>query len=234
MEMKPQETALQLPSPGLLSRKIFRQAFRAPAPPSPGKYKYINIGSRQDKLNPTVLEKLPPSAANAAASIHKYWTSAFGEVAENAELTELLKLAEMYTSRSHVLKCELYTVLEMKVDELRSVIGGMRMSKRCAPKTKIFRKVPKAKSPTRVIDPLIRQVVNRGMCTSGRDLKKRANRPTPKTDPHNISVKICPHTEIEPALSEDFSPHHLRLYQLVYDPGGTLLSFLENINVVDF
>ncbi|KAL2494461.1 hypothetical protein Fot_38218 [Forsythia ovata] len=36
---------------------------------------------------------------------------------------ELLKLAEMYTSRSHVLNCELYKVLEMKVDELRSVIG---------------------------------------------------------------------------------------------------------------
>ncbi|KAL2557071.1 membrane protein of ER body-like protein [Forsythia ovata] len=29
------------------------------------------------------------------------------------------------------------------------------------------------------------------MCTSCRDLRERANRPTPKTDPHNISVKIC-------------------------------------------
>ncbi|KAL2544241.1 hypothetical protein Fot_13474 [Forsythia ovata] len=138
--------ARPVPSPGSAKQsekrkagaKIGEEAFRAPAPPSPGKYKYINIGSRQDKLNPTVLEKLPPSAANAAASVHKYWTSAFGDAAENAELTELLKLAEMYTSRSHVLKRELYTVLEMKVDELRSVIGGMRMSKRCAPKTKIF------------------------------------------------------------------------------------------------
>ncbi|KAL2493621.1 hypothetical protein Fot_37378 [Forsythia ovata] len=108
------------------------EAFWAPASPPPGKYEYINIGSRQDKLNPTVLGKLPSPAANAAASVHKYWTSAFGE------LTELLKLAEMYTSRSHVLNCELYKVLEMKVDKLHSIIGEMRMSKRCASKIKIF------------------------------------------------------------------------------------------------
>ncbi|KAL2489759.1 Uncharacterized protein Fot_43051 [Forsythia ovata] len=37
---------------------------------------------------------------------------------------ELLKLAEMHTSRSHVLNCELYKVLAMKVDELRSMVGG--------------------------------------------------------------------------------------------------------------
>ncbi|KAL2529564.1 hypothetical protein Fot_22165 [Forsythia ovata] len=45
-------------------------------------------------------------------------------MADNAELTELLKLAEMYTSRSHVLNCELYKLLEMKIDELRSTTGG--------------------------------------------------------------------------------------------------------------
>ncbi|KAL2549849.1 hypothetical protein Fot_11379 [Forsythia ovata] len=37
---------------------------------------------------------------------------------------ELLKLAEMYTFRSHVLNCELYKVLVMKFDELRSTVGG--------------------------------------------------------------------------------------------------------------
>ncbi|KAL2529090.1 hypothetical protein Fot_21691 [Forsythia ovata] len=57
-----------------------------------------------------------------AASVHKYWTSAFGKAAETVELTELLKLAKMCTSCSHVLNCELYKVLEMKVDELRSII----------------------------------------------------------------------------------------------------------------
>ncbi|KAL2513724.1 hypothetical protein Fot_27695 [Forsythia ovata] len=74
--------------------------------------------------NPTVLEKLPAPAAIAAASVHKYWTSAFGKAADNVELMELLKLAEMYTSRSHVLNCELYKVLVMKIDELRSTVGG--------------------------------------------------------------------------------------------------------------
>ncbi|KAL2529517.1 hypothetical protein Fot_22118 [Forsythia ovata] len=106
------------------SAKSGEEAFRAPMSPTPGKYEYINIGSRQDELDPTVLGKLPPPAAIAAASVHKYWTSAFGKAADDTELTELLKLAEMYTSRSHVLNCELYKVLEMKVDELRSVTGG--------------------------------------------------------------------------------------------------------------
>ncbi|KAL2488102.1 hypothetical protein Fot_41394 [Forsythia ovata] len=83
----------------------------------------INIGARQDKLDPSVLGKLPPAVALAATSVHKYWTSAFGKAADTAEVTELMKLAEMYTSRSHVLNCELYKMLEMKVDEIHSVIG---------------------------------------------------------------------------------------------------------------
>ncbi|KAL2545295.1 hypothetical protein Fot_14528 [Forsythia ovata] len=57
--------------------KSGEEAFRAPTSPPPGKYEYINIGSCQDELDPTVLGKLPPSAANAVASVHKYWTSAF-------------------------------------------------------------------------------------------------------------------------------------------------------------
>ncbi|KAL2538247.1 hypothetical protein Fot_19638 [Forsythia ovata] len=103
--------------------KSGEEATHVSASPPLGKYEYINIGSRQDKLDPTVLGKLPPPVANAAASVHKYWTSAFRKVTETAEVTELLKLAEMYTSRSHILNCELYKILEMKVDELRSVIG---------------------------------------------------------------------------------------------------------------
>ncbi|KAL2520158.1 hypothetical protein Fot_24081 [Forsythia ovata] len=113
--------------------KSGKEAFRAPTSPPLGKYEYINIRSRRDELDPTVLGKLPPPAAiAAAASVHKYWTSAFGKAADDAELTELLKLAEMYTFRSYVLKCKLYKVLEMKVDELRSVTGGMEMLKHCA------------------------------------------------------------------------------------------------------
>ncbi|KAL2514062.1 hypothetical protein Fot_28033 [Forsythia ovata] len=37
----------------------------------------------------------------------------------------MLKLVKMYTSRSHVLNYELYKVLEMKIDELRSTVGGV-------------------------------------------------------------------------------------------------------------
>ncbi|KAL2514728.1 hypothetical protein Fot_28699 [Forsythia ovata] len=90
--------------------------------PPLGKCEYINVGSRQDKLDPTVLEKLPPAVTIAATSVHKYWTSAFGKAADTAEVTELVKLAEMYTFCSHVLNCELYKMLEMKVDELHSAI----------------------------------------------------------------------------------------------------------------
>ncbi|KAL2520058.1 hypothetical protein Fot_23981 [Forsythia ovata] len=77
----------------------------------------------RDKLDPTVLGKLSPTVAIAATSVHKYWTSAFEKTADTAEVTELVKLTEMYTSCSHVLNCELYKMLEMKVDELHSAIG---------------------------------------------------------------------------------------------------------------
>ncbi|KAL2500569.1 hypothetical protein Fot_34417 [Forsythia ovata] len=42
-----------------------------------------------------VLGKPPAPAAIAAASVHKYWTFAFRKAADNVELTELLKLAEI-------------------------------------------------------------------------------------------------------------------------------------------
>ncbi|KAL2558724.1 hypothetical protein Fot_03463 [Forsythia ovata] len=91
--------------------------------PPPGRYEYINIEVRQDKLDPSVVEKLPPAVALATISVYKYWTTHFGKAADAAEVTELMRLAEMYTSSSHVLNCELYKLLEMKVDEIRSVLG---------------------------------------------------------------------------------------------------------------
>ncbi|KAL2550515.1 hypothetical protein Fot_12045 [Forsythia ovata] len=69
------------------------------------------------------VEKLPSAVALAATSVHKYWTSSFGKAVDTVEVTELKKLAEMYTSRSHVLNCELYKILEMKVDEIQSALG---------------------------------------------------------------------------------------------------------------
>ncbi|KAL2501315.1 hypothetical protein Fot_35163 [Forsythia ovata] len=96
------------------------KAFRTPVPPST---KHINTEFCRDELDPTALEKLPAPTAIATASVHKYWTYAFGKAVDNPKLTELLKLAEMYISQSHMLNCELYKILAMKVDELRSVVG---------------------------------------------------------------------------------------------------------------
>ncbi|KAL2559163.1 hypothetical protein Fot_03902 [Forsythia ovata] len=89
----------------------------------PGRCKYINIGARQDKLDLSAVEKLPSAVALAATSVHKYWTSSFGKAVDTAEVMELMKLAEMYTFRSYVLNCELYKILEMKVDEIHSALG---------------------------------------------------------------------------------------------------------------
>ncbi|KAL2509192.1 hypothetical protein Fot_32839 [Forsythia ovata] len=99
------------------------QAHRTSMSPPLGRCEYINIGTRQDKLDPLVVEKLPLAVALAATSVYKYWTSSFGKAVDAAEVTELMKLAEMFTSRSHVLNCELYKMLEMKVDEIHSVLG---------------------------------------------------------------------------------------------------------------
>ncbi|KAL2545844.1 hypothetical protein Fot_15077 [Forsythia ovata] len=115
----PSNPARPMPPPGNVRQSTKRkpgtesgkQASRTSMSPPPGRCEYINIGARQDKMDPSVLEKLPPA------------TSAFGKAADTAEVTELMKLAEMYTSRSHVLNCELYKMLKMKVDEIHSVIG---------------------------------------------------------------------------------------------------------------
>ncbi|KAL2521141.1 hypothetical protein Fot_25064 [Forsythia ovata] len=72
--------------------KSEEEAFRASASSPPGKYEYINIGSRQDKLDPTVLGKLPPPAANAAALVHKYWTSAFGEAGRERRIDGVVEV----------------------------------------------------------------------------------------------------------------------------------------------
>ncbi|KAL2501747.1 hypothetical protein Fot_35595 [Forsythia ovata] len=99
------------------------RASRTSISPPLGRCEYINIRAHQDKLDPSVVERLPSAVALAATSVHKYWTSSFGKAIDTVEVTELIKLAEMYTSRSHVLNCELYKMLEMKVDEIHSVLG---------------------------------------------------------------------------------------------------------------
>ncbi|KAL2529202.1 hypothetical protein Fot_21803 [Forsythia ovata] len=135
------EARADIPSPSNPARPVFplgnvkpsakrkpkvesgEQASRTSMSLPPGRCEYINIGARHDKLDPSVVEMLPPAVALAATSVHKYWTSSFGKAADTAEVTELMKLTEMYTTRSHVLNCELYKILEMKVDEIHSILG---------------------------------------------------------------------------------------------------------------
>ncbi|KAL2488580.1 hypothetical protein Fot_41872 [Forsythia ovata] len=94
--------------------------------PPHGWAKRINIGSCHDELDTSILEKLPVLSTVAAASVYKYWTSAFVKAADIVELIKLVKLVEMYTFRSHVLNYELYKVLAIKVDELHSTIEGAK------------------------------------------------------------------------------------------------------------
>ncbi|KAL2520486.1 replication protein A 70 kDa DNA-binding subunit B-like [Forsythia ovata] len=48
----------------------------------------------------------------------------------------------------------------------------------------------------------------------------------PQDRPPQYFSENLPHTGIEPTLSEDFLPHHLRPYQFVYAPGGLELHCL--------
>ncbi|KAL2550310.1 TCP domain-containing protein [Forsythia ovata] len=130
----PSNLAGPVPSPGNVRQSTKRKpkvesgeqasrTSRTSMSPPHGRCEYINIGARQDMLDPSVVENLPPAVAFVATSVHKYWTSSFGKAADTAEVAELMKLAEMYTFRSHVLNCELYKMIEMKVDEIHFVLG---------------------------------------------------------------------------------------------------------------
>ncbi|KAL2529367.1 hypothetical protein Fot_21968 [Forsythia ovata] len=63
----------------------------------------INIGSHQDELDPTILEKLPAPFSMATTSVHKYWTSSWVKMADNEDLSEMIRIAEMTTALSHEL-----------------------------------------------------------------------------------------------------------------------------------
>ncbi|KAL2508696.1 hypothetical protein Fot_32343 [Forsythia ovata] len=66
--------------------------------PPPVWSEYINIGSRQDKLDFAILEKFPPSSATTVTSVHKYWTSVWARGSEGADLSKLIKMVEMNTA----------------------------------------------------------------------------------------------------------------------------------------
>ncbi|KAL2552623.1 hypothetical protein Fot_06242 [Forsythia ovata] len=99
----------------------------------------MNIGSRKDELDLAFLEKLPIPSAIAVVSVHKYWTFTWVKATENANILELLKLAEISTSRSHVLNCKLYKVLAMKIDKQRSTVAGEEDIDELRSENKVFR-----------------------------------------------------------------------------------------------
>ncbi|KAL2545654.1 hypothetical protein Fot_14887 [Forsythia ovata] len=80
-----------------------------------------------------ILEKLPFPSITAAGSIHNI------RAREGADLLELIKMAEMNTYRSHVLNCEVYKVLAMKVDELRSMVTSAKDIDALRSKNKVIR-----------------------------------------------------------------------------------------------
>ncbi|KAL2545669.1 hypothetical protein Fot_14902 [Forsythia ovata] len=112
---------------------ISLSATHDPFPDSSDWIERINVGSRQDELDMAILEKLPFPSITAAGSIHNI------RAREGADLLELIKMAEMNTYRSHVLNCEVYKVLAMKVDELCSMVTGAEDIDALRSKNKVIR-----------------------------------------------------------------------------------------------
>ncbi|KAL2479154.1 hypothetical protein Fot_48168 [Forsythia ovata] len=117
---------MTLPQETRESTSPLQGATRASIPAPYGWAEHINIGSHKDELDPAILEKLPALSAMAVAFVHKYWTSTWAKATDNADLSEMIKMAESNTAWSHVLNCELYKVLAMKIDELRSTAMGAK------------------------------------------------------------------------------------------------------------
>ncbi|KAL2470717.1 hypothetical protein Adt_38853 [Abeliophyllum distichum] len=94
---------------------------RASHSPSVGKTENINIGLVHGRLDPDVLDELPPTARQAAVSVYRYWPPSFAKDVAGADLKQLVRLAEMHTARSHVLNCEVYKMLAVKTEESHSM-----------------------------------------------------------------------------------------------------------------
>ncbi|KAL2529734.1 hypothetical protein Fot_22335 [Forsythia ovata] len=75
----------------------------------------------------------------AAVSVDKYWTSVWARTTESVDPLGLIKMAEMNTTRSHVLNCEVYKMLAMKLDELRSTVVGIEDIDALCSKNKVIR-----------------------------------------------------------------------------------------------
>ncbi|KAL2461761.1 Plus3 domain-containing protein [Abeliophyllum distichum] len=79
--------------------------------PSAGQNYRIRISERREELPASVMEMLPTHPSIVAASVHRYWTSSWKKVAEEATIPERLQLAEVNLVRGLVLAKEIFSAL---------------------------------------------------------------------------------------------------------------------------
>ncbi|KAL2518045.1 Uncharacterized protein Adt_14292 [Abeliophyllum distichum] len=76
---------------------------------SAGQNHRIRISKRRKELPASVMEMLPTHPSIVAASVHRYWTSSWEKVAEEATIFEQLKLAEVNLVRGLVLAKDIFS-----------------------------------------------------------------------------------------------------------------------------
>ncbi|KAL2470714.1 hypothetical protein Adt_38850 [Abeliophyllum distichum] len=69
----------------------------------------IRISERREELPASVMEMLPVHPSIVAASVHRYWTSSWEKVAEEATILERLQLAEVNLVRGLVLAKDIFS-----------------------------------------------------------------------------------------------------------------------------
>ncbi|KAL2494868.1 Cytochrome [Forsythia ovata] len=120
-----------------------------------------------------------------------------------------------------------------------TITSSSGKNKRCAPSPwaveqnpttpEWMGKVPKA-NPTH---PPVLEVLDQAGCKSmdvhvWQRPKGESQQANPQDSPLQYFSENLPRTRIEPALPEDFSPRHLKPYQLAYAPGLYVLFSLNN------
>ncbi|KAL2456288.1 hypothetical protein Fot_56956 [Forsythia ovata] len=94
----------------------------------------------------------------------------------------------------------------------------------------VKKKVPKAKPPHLCQRPLDQTGCKSRDVYEWQGLEGESQHANPQDRPSQYFSENLPHTVIEPALPEDFSPRHLKSYQLSYAPGRIVVdTFVLNI-----
>ncbi|KAL2497476.1 Plus3 domain-containing protein [Abeliophyllum distichum] len=76
---------------------------------SAGQNRCIRISERREGLPASVMEMLPTHPSIVVASVHRYWTSSWEKVAEEATVLERLQLAEVNLVRGLVLTKDIFS-----------------------------------------------------------------------------------------------------------------------------